>query len=295
MKTSQSKKRAFTLIELLVVIAIIAILAAILFPVFAQAKAAAKKTTDLSNLKQLGTSTAIYLGDYDDVFPQARVVGNDSTGGSCGGTYVEVLEPYIKAGVKAGGNAWDRGNGIWHNPMDSRVSSTATGYTTNAMLSGVFGTTGENCAGLPAGAITNDGGPAESSANGTSISNPANVVWLVDAAPVWFSWTSPNWATVPTDLPRPAWDLPGQPKATDQAAKDWCKDTYLPRDFTDGWAPQGNPWECPVGAWACKGINYIHTRSGNKSGSANATFADTHAKGFRFGQFKVESFFPDLP
>ncbi|AIE86395.1 prepilin-type N-terminal cleavage/methylation domain-containing protein [Fimbriimonas ginsengisoli] len=60
-------KRAFTLIELLVVIAIIAILAAILFPVFAQAKAAAKKTQDLSNLKQIGTSTMLYVGDYDDV------------------------------------------------------------------------------------------------------------------------------------------------------------------------------------------------------------------------------------
>jgi len=55
--------RGFTLIELLVVIAIIAILAAILFPVFAQAKAAAKKTADLSNLKQLGTATKIYLND----------------------------------------------------------------------------------------------------------------------------------------------------------------------------------------------------------------------------------------
>jgi len=62
-------KRAFTLIELLVVIAIIAILAAILFPVFARAKAAAKKTTAISNLKQLGTSVHIYLSDYDDVFP----------------------------------------------------------------------------------------------------------------------------------------------------------------------------------------------------------------------------------
>lgn len=60
-------KRAFTLIELLVVIAIIAILAAILFPVFAQAKAAAKKTQDLSNLKQIGTATMLYVGDYDDV------------------------------------------------------------------------------------------------------------------------------------------------------------------------------------------------------------------------------------
>jgi prepilin-type N-terminal cleavage/methylation domain-containing protein/prepilin-type processing-associated H-X9-DG protein len=59
-------RKAFTLIELLVVIAIIAILAAILFPVFAQAKEAAKKTGDLSNLKQLGTALQMYMGDYDD-------------------------------------------------------------------------------------------------------------------------------------------------------------------------------------------------------------------------------------
>ena len=62
-------KRAFTLIELLVVIAIIAILAAILFPVFAQAKFAAKKTVDLSNAKQIGTAVKLYLGDNDDTMP----------------------------------------------------------------------------------------------------------------------------------------------------------------------------------------------------------------------------------
>ena len=62
-------RRAFTLIELLVVIAIIAILAAILFPVFAQAKAAAKKASCLSNLKQIGTATILYLGDSDDTYP----------------------------------------------------------------------------------------------------------------------------------------------------------------------------------------------------------------------------------
>ncbi len=61
-------KKAFTLIELLVVIAIIAILAAILFPVFAQAKAAAKKTVCLSNAKQLGTGFALYTGDNDDTY-----------------------------------------------------------------------------------------------------------------------------------------------------------------------------------------------------------------------------------
>lgn len=62
-------KRAFTLIELLVVIAIIAILAAILFPVFAQAKMQAKKAGDQSNLKQSGTATLIYTNDSDDLFP----------------------------------------------------------------------------------------------------------------------------------------------------------------------------------------------------------------------------------
>lgn len=62
-------KRAFTLIELLVVIAIIAILAAILFPVFAQAKVQAKKIADLSNLKQTATAHLIYTNDADDLFP----------------------------------------------------------------------------------------------------------------------------------------------------------------------------------------------------------------------------------
>jgi prepilin-type N-terminal cleavage/methylation domain-containing protein/prepilin-type processing-associated H-X9-DG protein len=64
------QKKAFTLIELLVVIAIIAILAAILFPVFAQAKAAAKKSVSLSNQKQIGTGVILYSSDYDDMLPE---------------------------------------------------------------------------------------------------------------------------------------------------------------------------------------------------------------------------------
>lgn len=63
-------KRAFTLIELLVVIAIIAILAAILFPVFAQAKTAAKKTAAISNQKQISLGILMYIGDYDDTYPR---------------------------------------------------------------------------------------------------------------------------------------------------------------------------------------------------------------------------------
>jgi len=62
-------RRGFTLIELLVVIAILAILAAILFPVFAHAREKARQTSCLSNLKQLATATQMYLQDYDSIFP----------------------------------------------------------------------------------------------------------------------------------------------------------------------------------------------------------------------------------
>src|SRR5438105_2983099 len=65
-----SRKRAFTLIELLVVIAIIAILAAILFPVFAQAKSAARKAQAISNQKQIGAAILMYMNDWDDTYPR---------------------------------------------------------------------------------------------------------------------------------------------------------------------------------------------------------------------------------
>ncbi len=74
--------RAFTLIELLVVIAIIAILAAILFPVFAQAKLAAKKTSDLSNTKQEALGILMYTSDHDDYYPKASFWDTSSAFGN---------------------------------------------------------------------------------------------------------------------------------------------------------------------------------------------------------------------
>lgn len=69
MKDARTARDGFTLIELLVVIAIIAILAAILFPVFAQARESARKTSCTSNLKQIATGMMMYVQDYDETFP----------------------------------------------------------------------------------------------------------------------------------------------------------------------------------------------------------------------------------
>jgi prepilin-type N-terminal cleavage/methylation domain-containing protein len=143
-------KRAFTLIELLVVIAIIAILAAILFPVFAQAKLAAKKTAGLAQVKQIGTAVHIYLADYDDVLMPYRFGSSsgptintnyakwlaagdpraatwDASGATTKKTifFSDMLQPYIKNDElwKSPGNpnAWSvfQDKGTWDNNFHS--------------------------------------------------------------------------------------------------------------------------------------------------------------------------------
>ncbi len=88
------KKQAFTLIELLVVIAIIAILAAILFPVFARAKEAAKKTQSLAQMRQLAASVMMYAGDYDDYFIPASMRTTNPADTPI--IWTQGIEPYVK-------------------------------------------------------------------------------------------------------------------------------------------------------------------------------------------------------
>lgn len=107
-------KKAFTLIELLVVIAIIAILAAILFPVFAQAKAAAKKTSALSSQKQIGTAIVIYTTDYDDVYPRNdECVINSSLNSALNNGVVGTTDPQTKCQFSGGSFAWRMNHFSW--------------------------------------------------------------------------------------------------------------------------------------------------------------------------------------
>jgi len=179
-------RRAFTLIELLVVIAIIAILAAILFPVFAQAKLAAKKAADLSNTKQLNTGAQIYLADVDDTLPIffARITGGvcspiDPTVCGVRSMWQFHLYPYMKN--------WD----IFTAPGDTKQTSTTLqsfdlsygynyGYLSslcviNDALSAAYG--------CPA---VDPGFPTASSwfqgINSTSVSRPAQIVMFGDNA-----------------------------------------------------------------------------------------------------------------
>lgn len=113
-------KKAFTLIELLVVIAIIAILAAILFPVFAQAKEAAKSTSCLSNIKNIGTAEQLYAADSDDLMIIFRNAGVQSSPGAL--SYPGI--PNNGEGTIASPEPGSRMAGLWVNTLQPYIKNT---------------------------------------------------------------------------------------------------------------------------------------------------------------------------
>jgi prepilin-type N-terminal cleavage/methylation domain-containing protein len=171
------KHRGFTLIELLVVIAIIAILAAILFPVFAQAKAAAKKTQALSNIKQSGLANMMYQGDNDDRFSFA--IG-DKWWGETDSNWVFNTQPYIKTyGLlldpsdpksKATWDGWMKDGSAWANATFLPISFGANGLTRGDNV-------GANHTRGPMG-LDQPGWLGQTTATSTTVTKPADTIML---------------------------------------------------------------------------------------------------------------------
>lgn len=285
-RNATTSSKAFTLIELLVVIAIIAILAAILFPVFAQAREKARAISCISNLKQIGLATQMYQQDYDETFPPARVGDACSDPEPC--VWTQDVNPYIKSSYTQPG--WQNYTGIFHCPDDTKGSPLS--YTTNALLDGVF---------------SESGPPYVPSKTLAAIDLPAEIVWVTEGTK-WYcpGCTPDSWADPGTDLVRPCipsspggndcanGDL-GVPDNSDQSVKffkHWMKDV----DYTDG--VQAPPWNnnCPEGSgWLCvKYPHFIHSRNGLKTGFANFVFADGHVKAMRWGQLDQHNWIPNL-
>jgi len=244
------KRGAFTLIELLVVIAIIAILAAILFPVFAQAREKARAISCLSNMKEIGLGVMMYCQDYDETYP--KLLFNTP-----GGTYEwdYAVTPYIKNGkyaINAYGELAADG-GIWHCPSDPNrpVPNRETLYIANM---GLFTCTQApeyqnwNCNNGPVESLAAVTRPADIVMVGESVSNPdgAHSEGLV-AQMAWQSnWTSP---TKITGLEVAAPDLDSGPN-----------------------------WENYANAWKPR---YRH------NGTSNMIFADGHAKAMVKGRLNL--------
>jgi prepilin-type N-terminal cleavage/methylation domain-containing protein/prepilin-type processing-associated H-X9-DG protein len=189
------KHRGFTLIELLVVIAIIAILAAILFPVFAQAKAAAKNTSDLSDLKQLSLGVMMYQNDYDDMFPQ----------GADGGwvAWPVKVYPYIKS-LQLMKSPFDSGKLIDNPTLDTwwggKSGDSGEGGAAGVAIS--FAANGYNIHGWgasdllrgPFGNMYDNWGESGSALvlSATQITNPGATVMLADRQTAWLQKFTPS-------------------------------------------------------------------------------------------------------
>lgn len=138
------QKVAFTLVELLVVIAIVAILVAILFPVFARAKTAAKKTDDLARVKQIATASVLYSADFDDnivVFPYADVWSSPSYANRQKGPFwTDRLMPYVRSGELFSSPA--NGDQVWYPrgywlPGATSATETSPRYRVTYSLNGM--------------------------------------------------------------------------------------------------------------------------------------------------------------
>lgn len=262
------KKRAlgFTLIELLVVIAIIAILAAILFPVFASAKESARRVTCTSNMRQLMSAFIMYQGDNDDRFPGCLPPVPPINGGNIAWMpYDMQIMPYVRD-VDIFGCPSDPNKGpvasnipFWDNTYRPRAIKRSYGYV-GTLFTVQAGGRDENT-GMSSGPYSNPGSIGRMTA---AIEQPAQTIsytenWLEESPD---SWVGGPWGSgfIECDF----YELPGR-NIPPQG----------PGDLLPPGCAQHQQWRPGKG----------HRRGGNYA------FADGHAKFMRWGQVRANDFY----
>jgi len=265
------KLRGFTLIELLVVIAIIAILAAILFPVFAQAREKARAASCLNNLRQLGIASTMYVQDNDETY-EPTDNGLDALGRRI--PWTDILQPYVKTRLLgqcpdqknqvAGGEGYDT-----QLPPHRIDGYALTGLMVGAPLAKVK---------QPAGAILlgevtqyKNGGPWE----------------VIGMNFKYFAWIDPTTGTQDSGW----WSDSTYNQndrlvtASEAAAMGLCATNF--KTFADGYDETSpNGWGAPCGP------QLIALRHNDGS---NVVFSDGHAKFLNRGQFRPTMFRPFTP
>jgi prepilin-type N-terminal cleavage/methylation domain-containing protein len=214
----------FTLIELLVVIAIIAILAAILFPVFAQAKAAAKATAGVSNVKQMGTAIVLYQNDFDDNYPLAAY-GDQATQFFL---WHDLLDPYVK------------NKDVWHCPGSNVKPKDESGAITSHW--------GYNVRHLTTFALDFANANDHRAVNAGQVEQPAETIVLLAArSSVKNSWCGDDGKLLlaPSDVTAmgggaDCWGVP-DPVHTEQFPVSWADSHANRRKLSQVWEKQDPP------------------------------------------------------